>query len=314
MPLGARGIIERRDRSLRSRHRPAKPSTTEGQIEALSTVVATETVADHVAESDPHTQYQRESEKGAADGYASLDAGGTVPDAQIPAAIARDAEVTAAAAGAVADAADYTDLQIASHEADTTDIHPQYQKESEKDANNGYLGANANARLASTRLEMAATSRLVGRSTAGAGASEEVVMASTPTADAVARRDAAGGCDFVDLDIGSAQQASKSVQSGPAAFGDTAAATVWAGALSSGHPNAYLVLIKGHLDANATGFYFADLVLFMIGAAPMVVASATVAAAARTYTNSGNDLQLRMASGGANSYSANAVAVRLHSI
>lgn len=298
MSLGARGIVERRDRSLRSRHRPAKPSTTEGQIEALSSVVADETVAEHVAQSDPHTQYQRESEKGAAGGYASLDGSGTVPDAQIPAAIARDAEVTAA---------------IAAHEA-AADPHTQYERESQKDQANGYLGANANARLASTRLEMAATNRLVGRSSAGAGASEEVTMASTPTASAVARRDSAGGCDFVDLDIGSAQQASKSVQSGPAAFGSTAAVTVWAGALSSGHPNAYLVLVKGHLDANATGFYFADLVLFLIGAAPVVIASATVAAAGRTYTNSGNNLQLQMASGGANAYSANAVAVRLHSI
>ena len=42
---------------------------------------------------DDHPQYQKESEKGQASGYASLDAGGTVPDAQIPSSIARDAEV-----------------------------------------------------------------------------------------------------------------------------------------------------------------------------------------------------------------------------
>lgn len=38
---------------------------------------------------------QSTNEKGAANGYASLDAGGTVPDAQIPAAITRDSELAA---------------------------------------------------------------------------------------------------------------------------------------------------------------------------------------------------------------------------
>lgn len=49
----------------------------------------------HVGAADPHTGYQRESEKGLANGYASLDASGLVPDAQIPAAIARDSELHA---------------------------------------------------------------------------------------------------------------------------------------------------------------------------------------------------------------------------
>lgn len=41
-------------------------------------------LAAHVADSDPHTQYQKESEKGAASGYASLDSGTKVPAAQLP--------------------------------------------------------------------------------------------------------------------------------------------------------------------------------------------------------------------------------------
>jgi len=45
----------------------------------------TKSVATHVGESDPHTQYQKESEKGAANGYASLGADGLVPSAQLPA-------------------------------------------------------------------------------------------------------------------------------------------------------------------------------------------------------------------------------------
>lgn len=43
-------------------------------------------VATHAAAADPHTGYQRESEKGQANGYASLGAGATVPTAQLPAA------------------------------------------------------------------------------------------------------------------------------------------------------------------------------------------------------------------------------------
>lgn len=41
-------------------------------------------VAAHVADADPHTQYQKESEKGQANGYASLDGGAKIPIAQLP--------------------------------------------------------------------------------------------------------------------------------------------------------------------------------------------------------------------------------------
>jgi hypothetical protein len=52
--------------------------------EAAGTAAAA--VAAHAAAADPHAGYQLESEKGAANGYASLDAGGKVPSAQLPAA------------------------------------------------------------------------------------------------------------------------------------------------------------------------------------------------------------------------------------
>jgi len=42
-------------------------------------------VSAHAAEVDPHSGYQRESEKGAANGYASLGADGLVPAGQLPA-------------------------------------------------------------------------------------------------------------------------------------------------------------------------------------------------------------------------------------
>lgn len=54
----------------------------------LDTALATDAevttaVSDHAAAADPHTGYQKESEKGAANGYAGLGAGGLVPIAQL---------------------------------------------------------------------------------------------------------------------------------------------------------------------------------------------------------------------------------------
>lgn len=51
---------------------------------ALDGKAASAVVTDHVSLADPHTQYQKESEKAAANGYASLDAGAKVPIAQVP--------------------------------------------------------------------------------------------------------------------------------------------------------------------------------------------------------------------------------------
>lgn len=49
----------------------------------------------HIAAADPHPQYALDTEKGAANGIATLDASGTIPDAQIPAGITRDTELSA---------------------------------------------------------------------------------------------------------------------------------------------------------------------------------------------------------------------------
>ena len=51
---------------------------------ALDGKAASAVVTDHVALSDPHTQYQKKSEKAQANGYASLGADGKVPSAQLP--------------------------------------------------------------------------------------------------------------------------------------------------------------------------------------------------------------------------------------
>lgn len=89
------------------------------------------TVATHAAAADPHTGYQKESEKGAANGYASLDAGGLVPTAQLPS------------------------MGVTDHGALTgilDDDHPHYQLRTEKGAVNGYAGLDASGLVPLTQL------------------------------------------------------------------------------------------------------------------------------------------------------------------
>lgn len=56
----------------------------------------TEAVSAHVAAPNPHSGYQLKSERGAANGYAPLDANSRLPDANLPSTLATDAEVAAA--------------------------------------------------------------------------------------------------------------------------------------------------------------------------------------------------------------------------
>ena len=98
---------------------------------------------------DPHAQYQLESEKGAANGYAPLDASSDVPDANIPAGIERTAN---------------------------------------KDAASGYAGLDANGRVVSSKIQVSATGKVVGRQTAGAGAAEELSPAHSVILDGTGLR------------------------------------------------------------------------------------------------------------------------------
>lgn len=66
----------------RSLYNTASINTTGGGSIAVLDGDGTSTA--HVAESDPHSQYQRESEKGIANGYASLDSSALVPFTQLP--------------------------------------------------------------------------------------------------------------------------------------------------------------------------------------------------------------------------------------
>jgi len=83
------------------------------------------------------------AEKGQANGYAALDGAGQVPDAQLPASIARDAEVAAAQAAAET----YADGAVADHAA-AADPHTGYQRESEKGQAGGYAALDGGGKLA----------------------------------------------------------------------------------------------------------------------------------------------------------------------
>lgn len=78
---------ERRRRALTydPRLKLLEYQTPRGEWVRLSLPGVTDPIPAHVAAADPHTQYQKESEKGAADGYASLSSSSIVPDAQLAA-------------------------------------------------------------------------------------------------------------------------------------------------------------------------------------------------------------------------------------
>jgi hypothetical protein len=68
----------------------------------------------HEAASDPHTGYQKESEKGAASGYASLDGSGLIPVGQLPALAITDVFPVASQAAMLALTAEKGDVAIRS--------------------------------------------------------------------------------------------------------------------------------------------------------------------------------------------------------
>ncbi|HJS44148.1 MAG TPA: hypothetical protein VJ755_11795, partial [Gemmatimonadales bacterium] len=81
------------------------------------------------------------TQRGAANGVATLDASSLIPDAQIPATIARDTEITSA---------------ISTHAA-AADPHTVYQKESEKAVANGYASLDATGKVPSAQLPATAS-------------------------------------------------------------------------------------------------------------------------------------------------------------
>ncbi|MFM1966814.1 MAG: hypothetical protein RL134_2539 [Actinomycetota bacterium] len=122
---------------------------------------------------DPHTQYQLESEKAAANGYASLDAGTKVPIAQIPTGttgttvpFGNDARFTDArtpTAHASTHSSGGTDPISHNNLAGLTtgDPHTQYQLESEKAAANGYASLDASIKVPIAQIPTGTTGTTV---------------------------------------------------------------------------------------------------------------------------------------------------------
>lgn len=81
------------------------------------------------------TGVQDTSERGTANGYAALDSGGKVPDAQIPAAVARDSEVSSA---------------VTTHEG--ADSHAIYQKSAQRAAANGYASLDGSGKVPDAQI------------------------------------------------------------------------------------------------------------------------------------------------------------------
>ena len=134
-------------------------------------------IATHAAAADPHTGYQKESEKGQANGYAELDSSGAVPAAQIGGhthvignvtglQAALDGKETAGAVSAHVALPDPHGQYLLESTRGAVDgvaaldssgklplgelpthSHSQYQPLSEKDAANGYAGLDADGKL-----------------------------------------------------------------------------------------------------------------------------------------------------------------------
>lgn len=105
---------------------PALPTL--GALGAEAAGTASGLMSTHTGSSDPHTQYQKESEKGNANGYASLDSFTLVPSAQLPVAtttvsgiveLATSAETTSGLAVQASD----TRLSDSRHPAVSSEAH-----------------------------------------------------------------------------------------------------------------------------------------------------------------------------------------------
>lgn len=81
--------------------------------DAEATTLAQAEVATHAAAGDPHTGYQRESEKGAANGYAPLGADGLVPAANLPPSSGSSSQATYLVSGGQVTWIEDLDFQVA---------------------------------------------------------------------------------------------------------------------------------------------------------------------------------------------------------
>lgn len=172
------------------------------------------TSSGHGSAADPHSQYALDTEKGQANGIATLDAGGKVPAGQLASGtpdgtlFLRDDRTWAAAGGATAtattaaqgkvkvdhdSAGDPVALTSAGHGA-AADPHSQYRLES---ATIGTADLANDAVTYAKIQNVSATDKVLGRSTVGAGDVEEIACSAAgraliDDADATAQRTTLG--------------------------------------------------------------------------------------------------------------------------
>lgn len=121
-------------------------------------------IPDHVAEADPHVQYQKESERNDPNGYAGL-SGGKLSASWMTGVMS--------SSGLTNDAA--------------------LEKVANKDAPNGYPGLDANSRLALARLPLASAGVLLGRRAGGAGDFEPITLGANLSMSVAGVLSASGG-------------------------------------------------------------------------------------------------------------------------
>jgi len=144
----------------------------------------TAAIAAHEAAADPHTGYQRESEKAAANGYASLDSGGKVPSAQLPAIAITDTFVVASQAAMLALTAETGDVAVRTDlnkcfildGTDPTQLSHWQELLTPTDLVLSVAGKTGAVTLVTGDITVVATDRLLGRDTAGSGVAEELTV------------------------------------------------------------------------------------------------------------------------------------------
>lgn len=132
---------------------------------------------------DPHTQYQKESEKDQASGYAGLSAGSKLALGQIPTGISH------ATLADLTTGDPHTQYVL---DTDLTTALALYQLESEKDQANGYAGLDAGSKLDGSQQTYGTTAdtacegndaRLTGAAVSEVASAAQVVQSDTLTAD-----------------------------------------------------------------------------------------------------------------------------------
>jgi len=172
-------------------------------------------IATHAGQADPHAVYQKESEKGAASGYASLDAGTLVPAAQMATGapdgtkFMRDDRSwqVPPGGGAHPDLATHdalglaTDAELATH-AGAADPHTGYQKESEKAAASGYASLDGSTKVPIAQIPTGTTSTTVALGDAAAALDATHAAAADPHTEYQKESEKGVASGYAPLDSG----------------------------------------------------------------------------------------------------------------